>query len=130
VHAREPERGVPGSYLRLIDSCITRLKAQGHCRTCDESKYKEEEEGCPGRSSLGLPDSSSVAMLKERGERETTGYEPFERESDNRLRALRARERGSALMLGVRYESVIFGAGQCPALPYRGTSLIRNNPPP
>ena len=32
-----------GSYLRLIDSCITHLKAQGPSRTCNESK--EEEEG-------------------------------------------------------------------------------------
>ena len=29
--------------LRLIDSCITQLKAQGPSRTCNESK--EEEEG-------------------------------------------------------------------------------------
>jgi len=26
-----------GSYLRLIDSCITQLKAQGPSRTCNES---------------------------------------------------------------------------------------------
>ena len=32
-----------GSYLRLIDSCITQHKAQGPSRTCHESK--EEEEG-------------------------------------------------------------------------------------
>ena len=32
-----------GSYLRLIDCCITQLKAQGPSRTCNESK--EEEEG-------------------------------------------------------------------------------------
>ena len=32
-----------GSYLRLIDSCITQLKAHGPSRTCKESK--EEEEG-------------------------------------------------------------------------------------
>jgi len=31
------------SRLRLIDSCITQLNAQGPCRTCNESK--EEEEG-------------------------------------------------------------------------------------
>ena len=31
-----------GSYLTLIDSCITQLKAQGPSRTCNESK---EEEG-------------------------------------------------------------------------------------
>ena len=30
-----------GSYLRLIDSCITQLKAQGPSRTCSESKHEE-----------------------------------------------------------------------------------------
>jgi len=33
-----------GSYLRLIDSCITQLKAQGPSMTCNESKEEEEEE--------------------------------------------------------------------------------------
>jgi len=36
-----------GSYLRLIDSCITQLKAQGPSRTrnvCKEEEEKEEEE--------------------------------------------------------------------------------------
>ena len=33
-----------GSYLRLIDSCITQLKARGPSRTCNESKEEEEEE--------------------------------------------------------------------------------------
>jgi len=33
-----------GSYLRLIDSCITQLKAQGPSRTCNESKEEEEED--------------------------------------------------------------------------------------
>ena len=32
------------AYLRLIDSCITQLKAQGPSRTCNESKEEEEEE--------------------------------------------------------------------------------------
>ena len=32
-----------GTYLRLIDSCITQLKAQGPSRTCNESKEEEEE---------------------------------------------------------------------------------------
>ena len=31
------------SDLRLIDSCITQLKAQGPSRTCNESKEEEEE---------------------------------------------------------------------------------------
>ena len=35
---------VAGSYLRLIDSCITQLKAQGPSRTCNESKKAAEEE--------------------------------------------------------------------------------------
>ena len=35
-----------GSYLRLIDSCITQLKAQGPSRTCTERE--EEEEGKAG----------------------------------------------------------------------------------
>ena len=34
----------PHSYLRLIDSCITQLKAHGPSRTCNESKDEEEEE--------------------------------------------------------------------------------------
>jgi len=45
-----------GSYLRLIDSCITQLKAQGPSRTCNESKEEEEEFGvtwvCASRRSL------------------------------------------------------------------------------
>jgi hypothetical protein len=32
-----------GSYLKLIDSCITQFKAQGPSRTCNESKQEEEE---------------------------------------------------------------------------------------
>ena len=30
--------------MRLIDSCITRLQAQGFSRTCNESKEEEEED--------------------------------------------------------------------------------------
>ena len=33
-----------GSYLRLIDSCITQFKSQGPSRTCNESKEEEEED--------------------------------------------------------------------------------------
>ena len=32
-----------GSYLRLIDWCITQLKAHGPSRTCNESKEEEDE---------------------------------------------------------------------------------------
>ena len=47
----------PGSYLRLIDSCITQLKAQGPSRTCNESQ--EEEGSCFRVSVLGCTDTSS-----------------------------------------------------------------------
>ena len=38
------------SYLRLIDSCITQLKAQGPSRTCNECKEEEKRRfgGVPG----------------------------------------------------------------------------------
>ena len=39
-----------GSYLRLIDSCITQLKVEGPSRTCNESKEEEGEDSvhdCP-----------------------------------------------------------------------------------
>ena len=45
-----------GSYLRLTDSCITQLKAQGPSRTCNESEEEEDEatwEGC--RDLLATP---------------------------------------------------------------------------
>ena len=45
-----------GSYLRLIDFCITELKAQGPSRTCNESKEEEEESvqaPHPSRGGLG-----------------------------------------------------------------------------
>ena len=48
-----------GSYLRLIDSRITQLKAQGPSRTCNESK-EEEEAGAwvqGGRERFGLKGS-------------------------------------------------------------------------
>ena len=48
LQSRQPKRrrgggcsgSEAGSYLRLMDSCITQLKAQG---TCDESKEEKEE---------------------------------------------------------------------------------------
>jgi len=44
IHLRavtQPE--LDRDYLRLIDSCITQLKAQGPSRTCNESKEEEEK---------------------------------------------------------------------------------------
>ena len=47
-----------GSYLRLLDSCITQLKAQGPSGTCNESKEEEKKNGprraCRRRGGLAL----------------------------------------------------------------------------
>jgi len=59
VHSRRCQRvhrPEAGSYLRLIDSCITQLKAQGPFRICNESREEEEKRqtslcaGWPGRA--------------------------------------------------------------------------------
>ena len=47
----DPSGSEAGAYLRLIDSCITQLTAQGPSRTCNESN-DEEEDSIPG-SRLG-----------------------------------------------------------------------------
>ena len=39
-----------GSYLRLIDSCITQLEAQGPSWTCNERKKEEEDDVCALRA--------------------------------------------------------------------------------
>jgi len=39
-----------GSYLRLMDSCITQLKAHGPSRTCIESKEEEMKKVTGSRS--------------------------------------------------------------------------------
>ena len=64
-----------GSYFRLIDSCITQLKAQGPSRTCNESQEEEEGLGC--RRVQGFRGAQDP-----RRER---------REGDKRLRTLRPR---------------------------------------
>ena len=58
-----------GSYLRLIDSCSTQLKAQGPFRSCNESKEEEDLGGGP--SGRGRPGAL-------RG-RERQCFEPRER---------------------------------------------------
>ena len=44
-----------GLYLRLIDFCITQLKAQGPSRTCNESKYEEESSARSAAHCSALP---------------------------------------------------------------------------
>ena len=51
-----------GSYLRLIDSCITQLKAQGPSRTCNESK--EEEKKKPAERDSGPRESVSKSHIR------------------------------------------------------------------
>ena len=49
-----------GSYLRLIDSCITQFKAQGPSRTCTESKEEKLQDAhgvARGRITSKLRDS-------------------------------------------------------------------------
>jgi len=52
-----------GAYSRLIDSCITQLKAQGPSRTCNESKEEEEARmgpsGVRGRARLDMSEDSA-----------------------------------------------------------------------
>jgi len=51
-----------GSYLRLIDSCITQLKAQGPFRTCNESN--EEEALAVNDHAWGCPLLSFLRRVK------------------------------------------------------------------
>jgi len=64
-----------GSYLRLVDFCITEVKAQGPSRTCNESEeeeaeyildrnYSEHPLGIRGRS---LPTGGLDVIRKEAG---------------------------------------------------------------
>ena len=60
-----------GSYLRLIDSCITHRKVQGPSRTCNESKEEEEDSGRVRTESHLRSEEGSFhcrAPLEERGE--------------------------------------------------------------
>ena len=50
-----------GSYLRLIDSCITQLKAQGPSRTCNESK--EEGQNADGQTRVRRRKCSSSSSV-------------------------------------------------------------------
>ena len=81
-------------YLRLIDSCVTQLKAQGPSRTCNESKQEEEKEleseaggaeqvrlreilgQAPWRGNPPPSSSSSFLLLSSLELSDTTIYEP------------------------------------------------------
>ena len=53
-----------GSYLRLIHSCITQLKAQGPSRTCNESKEEEEGVGVAGVRGLRVDSGKQGVRMK------------------------------------------------------------------
>jgi hypothetical protein len=53
--ARGPRQAPIILYMRLTDSCITQLKAQGPVRTCNESKEEEEEAHCMPLSHSSSP---------------------------------------------------------------------------
>ena len=48
----------PGSYLRLIDFCITQLQAQGPSRTCNESKEVNQRRDAQVKPDAILPASA------------------------------------------------------------------------
>ena len=51
-----------GSHMRLIDSCITQLKAQGYARACDESK-EEERKLASARPDTNTTYSSTIVVV-------------------------------------------------------------------
>ena len=84
-----------GSYLRLIDSCITQLKDQGPARTCNESKEGEKKWGlsryglccsCEEVKDAGTVTSclrridSSITQLKDQGPSRTCNERQVEQE--------------------------------------------------
>jgi len=62
--SRPPIGFEAGSRLRLIDSCITQLKAQGPSRTCNESKEEEKKKASHW---LGTAGSCEQACFKVEG---------------------------------------------------------------
>ena len=48
-----------GSYLGLIDSCITQLEAQGPVRTCNEGKEEEQDTEASPPSAASTPPVAS-----------------------------------------------------------------------
>ena len=65
-----------GSYLRLIDFCITQLKAQGPSRTCNESKEEEGRTTGPGRGPAFLIPALSLFITLGLEMSDTKVYEP------------------------------------------------------
>ena len=51
-----------GSYLRLIDSCITQVKAQGASRTYNEGEKEEEEKVSP-QEATPEPPGAALSLL-------------------------------------------------------------------
>jgi len=62
-----------GSYLRLIDSCITQLKAQGPSRTCNESK--EEKRNLEAIDAAEVDSSLTISEIR-KGLRQSRAVDP------------------------------------------------------
>ena len=86
-----------GAGLRLIDSCITQLKAQRPSRTCNESKEEEEVWGrtCLARCRAG---AEEVPLLVNRG----STFALRRSTLDFCLGGQRSKQRESGLASGVR----------------------------
>ena len=71
ISVKAESRGVvvtkAGTYLRLIDSCVTQFKAQGPSRSCNESQT--EEVTLPATRERGYEPSCEA-------HKETRGFEP------------------------------------------------------
>ena len=51
------------TWLLIIDSCVTQLKAQGPSRTCNESKKEEEDRRRDCGGNAGLREHYNIRML-------------------------------------------------------------------
>ena len=65
-----------GSYLRLMDSCITRLNAQGPSRRFNENEEEEEEE--EEKIDSGSVGSTDVSFITSTGASASMGGAPRE----------------------------------------------------
>ena len=135
-----------GSYLRLIDCCITQHKAQGPSRTYNESKDEEEVSAERGRCKATRKSKFRIDMICPKRGCHVCLYLP--REVDVRLPGKRNSKLAKISLslchrllfsstLGSRaFQDLIDnikgeedGSYQSRP-PYRGTSPIRQRPPP
>ena len=86
-----------GSYLMLIDSCITQLKAQGPSRPCHESKEEEEEEDY--HPQLSSPDGAWASCTNARSVLLLTALEVTQGQIDGFFSQLPPESGGNCVIL-------------------------------